>query len=99
MDKGAKGLVIDALGAGNVNADTCDAILYALSKNIPVIISTRVYYGSVEPAYGDKGGGGMLAEKGAILAGDLMGTKARLLLMLALAEVGNDLEKLKQYFR
>ncbi len=99
VDKGAKGLVIDALGAGNVNADTCDAILYALSKNIPVIISTRVYYGSVEPAYGDKGGGGMLAEKGAILAGDLMGTKARLLLMLALAEVGNDLEKLKQYFR
>ena len=99
VDKGAKGLVIDALGAGNVNAQTCDAILYAISKQIPVVISTRVYYGSVEPVYGDKGGGGMLAEKGAILAGDLMGTKARLLLMLALAEVGNNPEKLKPYFR
>ena len=99
VDKGAKGLVIDALGAGNVNAKTCEAILYALSKNIPVVISTRVYYGSVEPAYGDKGGGGMLEKKGAILAGDLMGTKARLLLMLAMAEVGNNLEKLKKFFK
>ena len=99
VDKGAKGLVIDALGAGNVNEQTCEAILYALSKKVPVVISTRVYYGSVEPAYGDKGGGGMLEKKGAILAGDLMGTKARLLLMLALAEVGNNPEKLKQYFR
>ncbi len=99
VDKGAKGLVIDALGAGNVNERTCDAILYALSKKIPVVISTRVYYGSVEPAYGDKGGGGMLEKKGAILAGDLMGTKARLLLMLALAEVGNNPEKSKMYFK
>ena len=99
VDKGAKGLVIDALGAGNVNAQTCKAILYALSKNVPVVISTRVYYGSVEPAYGDEGGGGMLEKKGVILAGDLMGTKARLLLMLALAEVGNSPEKLKKYFQ
>lgn len=99
VDQGAKGLVVDALGAGNVNAETCKAILYALTKNVPVVISTRVYYGSVEPAYGDEGGGGMLEKKGVILAGDLMGTKARLLLMLALAEVGNNPEKLKQYFK
>lgn len=99
VDKGANGLVIDALGAGNVNAQTCEAILYALSKKVPVVISTRVYYGSVEPAYGDKGGGGMLEKKGAILAGDLMGTKARLLLMLALAEVGDNPEKVKKYFK
>ena len=61
------------------------------------MISTRVYYGSVEPAYGDKEGGDMLEKKGAILAGDLMGTKARLLLMLAMAEVGNNFEKLKNF--
>jgi len=99
VDQGTKGLVIDALGAGNVNARTCEAILYALSKNIPVVISTRVYYGSVVPAYGDEGGGGMLEKKGAILAGDLMGTKARLLLMLALAKVGNSPEELKKFFK
>ncbi|MCP4579078.1 MAG: asparaginase [Deltaproteobacteria bacterium] len=98
VDKGAKGLVIDGLGAGNVNVKTCKAILYALSKNVPVVVSTRVYYGSVEPAYGDEGGGGMLEKKGVILAGDLMGTKARLLLMLALAEVGNNREDLRRYF-
>jgi L-asparaginase len=99
VDNGTKGLVIDALGAGNVNAKTCDAILYALSKNIPVVISTRVYYGSVVPAYGDKGGGGMLEKSGAILAGDLMGTKARLLLMLAMAKAGNNLQELKNFFK
>jgi L-asparaginase len=99
VDKGAKGLVVDALGAGNVNAETCDAILYAISKKIPVVISTRVYYGSVVSAYGDEGGGGMLEKKGAILAGDLMGTKARLLLMLAMAKVGNNLQKLKNFFK
>jgi len=59
---------------------------------------TRVYYGSVEPAYGDERGGGMLEKKGVILAGDLMGTKARLLL-LALAEVGNNREDLRRYFK
>ncbi len=46
-----------------------------------------------------KGGGAMLEKKGAILAGDLMGAKARLLLMLAMAEVGNNLEKLKKFFK
>ena len=45
-----------------------------------------------------KGGGGMLEKKGVILAGDLMGTKARLLL-LALAEVGNNREDLRRYFK
>ena len=99
VHNGAKGLVIEALGAGNVNAPTGKAILYALSKGIPVVISTRVYYGSVVPAYGDEGGGGMLQKKGAILAGDLMGTKARLLLMLAMAQGENDFEKLKSYFK
>ena len=38
-------------------------------------------------------------QKGAILAGDLMGTKARLLPMPAMAEVGNNLEKLEEIFQ
>ncbi len=41
----------------------------------------------------------MLEKRGVILAGDLMGTKACLLLMFALAEVGNSPEKLKKYFQ
>jgi L-asparaginase len=57
-----------------------------------------VYYGAVEPVYGDQGGGKTLADAGCILAGDLIGHKARLLLMLGLAEHGNDTAKLRTLF-
>jgi len=100
VDKGAKGLVIDGLGAGNVNPPVNAAIKYALSKNIPVVITTRVPNGAVEPSYGDVGGGENLLEEGCILARptEIDGPKARLLLMVALAEYGNDKAKLKSIF-
>ncbi|MBW3019613.1 asparaginase [Candidatus Woesearchaeota archaeon] len=85
VDSGAKGLVIEAVGAGNVNADVDDAINYALSKRIPVVITTRVYHGGVWQIYGDKGGGEALQKAGAILGGEMTGPKARLLLMLAIS--------------
>ena len=95
VDTGAQGLVIEGVGAGNVNSEMFEAIKYAISKKVPVVISSRVYYGSVKPIYGDKGGGKMLEDAGCILAGDLMGTKARLLLMIGLMHYGNDIAKLK----
>lgn len=98
VDSGAKGIVIEGVGAGNVNDATYKAIEHALGEQVAVVIASRVYYGAVEPVYGDKGGGDALQRKGAILAGDLMGPKARLLLMLGLAEHGNDPEKLKDLF-
>ena len=99
VDSGAKGLVIDAVGAGNVNAATFDAVKYALSKNVPVVISSRVYHGAVEPIYGDQGGGRTLEDSGCFLSPvDLIGHKARLLLMLGLANHGNDAEALKKLF-
>ena len=88
VDTGAKGIVVEGVGAGNVNANVDEAINYALGKGIPVVITTRVYNGAVYPIYGDKGGGETLQKAGAILGGDLTGPKARLLLMLAL-EKGN----------
>ena len=84
VDSGAQGIVVEAVGAGNVNANVDDAINYALSKDIPVVITTRVYHGGVWPVYGDKGGGEALQKAGAILGGELTGPKARLLLMLAI---------------
>ncbi len=98
VDSGAQGLVVEGVGAGNVNADVYKAIQYALGKNIPVVISSRVYYGAVEPVYGDIGGGKTLENAGCILAGDLMGTKARLLLMLGIARYGNDTAELRKLF-
>ncbi|MBW2973615.1 asparaginase [Candidatus Woesearchaeota archaeon] len=98
VDTGAKGIVVEGVGAGNVNAKVYEAIEYALSKDIPVVIATRVYNGAVYPIYGDKGGGETLQKSGAILAGDLTGPKARLLLMLALPHTKGDFNKLAKYF-
>ncbi|WP_203544865.1 asparaginase [Desulfovibrio sp. JC010] len=98
VDSGAKGLVVDGVGAGNVNKAVYEAIKYALSRKVAVIISSSVYYGAVEPVYGGPGGGKTLSDDGCILAGNLKGHKARLLLMLGLANYGNDSEKLKELF-
>ncbi len=98
VDKGAKGLVVEAVGAGNVNAQVYKAIQYALSKGVAVVITSRVFRGAVEPVYGDKGGGLTLQKAGCILGGALRGPKARLLLMLALSQVKTHAE-LNNYFR
>jgi L-asparaginase len=82
-----------------VNAATNDAVKYALSKRIPVVIASRVYDGAVEPIYGGEGGSKTLLDEGCILAGDLIGCKARLLFMLGIAEYGNDVKRLKKLFR
>lgn len=98
VDSGADGILIDGVGAGNVNAATFEAIKYALAKKVPVVVSSRVYHGTVAPIYADPGGGKTLEDSGCILAGDLFGHKARLLLMLGLANYGYDVEKLKALF-
>ncbi len=84
VDKGAKGVVVQALGMGNVNVPMFEAVKYALSKNVPVVVSTRVLTGRVLPNYGFEGGGKTLADAGAVLADDLRPHKARILLMLAM---------------
>lgn len=99
VDRGAKGIVIDAVGAGNVNAKVYEAVKYAISKEIPVVITTSVYHSGVWPMYGDQGGGETLERSGAILGGDLTGAKARLLLMLAIAKEKGNVSKIKGYFK
>lgn len=99
VDQGAQGIVVEAVGAGNVNSAMSDAILYALGKNVAVVITTNVIEGGVFPMYGDQGGGAMLKKAGAIVSGDLPAGKARLLLMLALPVVKSDHQKLYDYFR
>lgn len=81
---GARGIVIQALGFGNVNADMYQAIRQAIGQGVPVVISTRVPNGRVLPSYGFDGGGATLKAAGAIFADDLSPQKARILLMLGL---------------
>ena len=81
---GAKGVVVQALGAGNVNPSLFAAIKGAIEQGVVVVISTRVANGGVAPVYGYEGGGKTLVDAGAIMAGDLSPQKARVLLMLSL---------------
>jgi L-asparaginase len=84
VDGGAKGIVVQALGWGNMNIPMFGAVKYALSKNIPVVIASRVPNGRVLPNYGFEGGGKTLVDAGAVMADDLSPQKARILLMLLL---------------
>jgi L-asparaginase len=81
---GARGIVIQSLGMGNVNKPMHAAIKQAVAKGVAVVISTRVPNGRVLPHYGYEGGGQTLAAAGAVMGDDLSPQKARILLMLLL---------------
>ncbi|AIY40940.1 L-asparaginase [Collimonas arenae] len=98
VDQGAKGIVVQAVGMGNMNVSMFDAVKYALSKNVPVVISTRVYNGRTIPLYGFPGGGKTTFDAGAVMAGDLSSQKARLLLMLLLHEGKTSKSELQAAF-
>jgi L-asparaginase len=81
---GARGLVIQALGWGNMNVPMFEAVKEVIAKGIPVVITTRVWNGRVLPNYGFQGGGKTLQDAGAVFGDNLSPQKARILLMLAL---------------
>lgn len=81
---GARGIVVQGLGLGNVNEAMYAALIDAIEAGVTVAISTRVPQGRVRPVYGFAGGGVTLKERGALFADDLSPHKARILLMLAL---------------
>lgn len=97
VESGTKGIVVAALGMGNVNPDVYEAIRYALDQGIQVVISTRVHQGRVLPTYSFKGGGATLKALGAVFADDLTAWKARILLMLTLPLTQDPME-LQAYF-
>jgi L-asparaginase len=84
LERGARGLVIEAFGRGNGPAALVPVVRQAVAAGVPVVVTSRCPTGRVEPIYG-KGGGKDLADAGAIFAGDLKGPKARLLLMVLLS--------------
>lgn len=98
VDQGAKGIVVQAVGMGNMNVSMFEAVKYALSKGVPVVISTRVHNGRTYPLYGFPGGGKTTFEAGAVMAGDLNPQKARLLLMLMLHQGKSSKAELQAAF-
>jgi L-asparaginase len=82
---GAQGIVLEAFGRGNATLAVVEAVRDAMEKGVFVVVTTRCPQGRVAPIYGNGGGKDLLAA-GAIFAGDLSGTKARIVLSLLLAQ-------------
>ena len=97
VDSGAKGIVIEGMGRGNIPPKMVSGVEYALSRNIPVVLVSRCSAGRVLDDYGYAGAGRELTEKGVILGDNLPGQKARIKLMAALGFT-NDVSVIKEIF-
>ncbi|MDT8336246.1 MAG: asparaginase [Candidatus Izemoplasmatales bacterium] len=86
IDQKVKGIVIEALGRGNLPPKMISGIERAIQTNIPIIICSRCPSGRTLDSYGYVGGGKFLTDLGCIMATSLNGQKARILLMLALTK-------------
>ena len=89
LEKNAKGLVIEALGRGNLPPLMIPGIEKALNMGVSVVICSRCPSGRALDTYGYVGGGKYLTDMGCIMASSLNGQKARILLMLALTKSNN----------
>lgn len=78
------GLVIEALGAGNLPPTILPAIQKLLNQNIPVVLVSRCFNGIAEPVYAYQGGGIQLEQDGILFVKELNAQKARLKLLIAL---------------
>ncbi|HCW0007436.1 TPA: asparaginase [Staphylococcus aureus] len=95
--EGIEGMVIEALGQGNMPPSALEGIQQLVSLNIPIVLVSRSFNGIVSPTYAYDGGGYQLAQQGFIFSNGLNGPKARLKLLVALS---NNLDKaeIKSYF-
>jgi L-asparaginase len=84
VDSGARGLVIEGMGRGNVPPSVVPGIEYAVKKGLPVVLCSRCIGGRVLGTYAYPGGGARLTRLGVILGGHLPGQKARIKLMILL---------------
>lgn len=78
------GIIIEALGAGNLPPDTLVAIKKLIALNIPIILVSRCANGSAEAIYDYEGGGAELEKMGVIFIRGLNGQKARIRLIVGL---------------
>ncbi|WP_319583084.1 asparaginase [uncultured Pseudodesulfovibrio sp.] len=84
LDAGAKALVVEGFGAGNIPPDAAEAVTDALQKGVPVFLASRCLRGGVWPIYGYPGGAAALMQAGAFSAGQMAATKLLLLVKAAL---------------
>ncbi|MEO6943342.1 MAG: asparaginase [Lacisediminihabitans sp.] len=91
---GATGIVVEAVGAGNVNPRFCAEVTRLTAAGMVVAFSTRVAAGPVAALYG-AGGGSDLVDAGAVLIATLRPPQARILLIALLARF-HDPDRVRQ---
>ena len=85
-NSGTEGLVIEALGIGNVPPLAFKGVEYVIKRNIPVVLVSRCPAGETDNIYAYPGAGKHLHKLGVIFTDYLNGQKARIKLMLALTK-------------
>lgn len=98
VEKGARGIVIEAMGRGNLPPLVVEAIGDAVRNDVIVVIVSRCPSGRVLGTYGYEGGGKNIKDLGAFFGINLNGQKTRIKLMLALAKTSNydELKKIME---
>lgn len=97
IDKQYDGIVVEALGRGNLPPSILPGIKKLIKLEIPVILVSRTPTGRVSYTYGYQGGGEDLKNMGVIFARNLSGQKARIKLLIIL-ENTKSIVKIKEIF-
>ena len=92
------GLVIEALGAGNLPPASIAAIKKLINKQLPIVLVSRCFNGIAEPVYAYDGGGIQLEELGVLFVKELNSQKARIKLLIAV-NVGLKGQDLADYIQ
>ncbi|KRM07078.1 L-asparaginase [Liquorilactobacillus ghanensis DSM 18630] len=79
------GIVIEALGAGNLPPAVLPALKKLLIKKIPIVLVSRCFNGIAQEVYGYNGGGIQLSRLGVTFCHGLNGQKARIKLLVGLS--------------
>ncbi|USS89235.1 asparaginase [Fructilactobacillus cliffordii] len=79
------GVVIEAMGAGNLPKATLPAVQSLLDAGIPVVLVSRCFSGYAQPIYAYTGGGIELQSMGLVFCEQLNGPKARIKLIVGLS--------------
>jgi L-asparaginase len=97
LEHGDQGLVIEAMGQGNVPPAMLPGLQAWLDTGRPVVLVSRCPEGRALDTYAYLGGGKQLRRMGVIFGEDLTGQKARIKLMLALG-LTQDVASIREMF-
>ncbi|MGL5615651.1 MAG: asparaginase [Sarcina sp.] len=85
IENNYKGIVLEALGRGNVPPTLVEPIERAIAKGITVVLTSRCFEGRVCDTYGYLGGGKQLRDMGVIFGESMPSQKIRIKLLLLLS--------------